>query len=85
MTPARAAILLEALRDGETMTGAAERAGISRRTAYRYTERDAEFGEQVKEALETGRRTRARRRGKHTRLRTAGYRLVPMSEAAQQP
>ncbi|MEU5306048.1 hypothetical protein ACH4YO_39495 [Streptomyces noursei] len=85
MTPTRANTLLKALRDGETMTSAAERAGISRRTAYRYTKRDAEFGEQVKEALETGRRARARRTGKHTRPRTAGYRLVSMGEAEQQP
>ncbi|MFJ9616507.1 hypothetical protein [Streptomyces noursei] len=84
MTPTRADTLLKALRDGETMTGAAERAGISRRTAYRYTQRDAEFSEQVKEALEAGRRARARRRGQHTHLRTAGYRLVSMGEAAQQ-
>jgi transposase-like protein len=75
MTPARAHIVLHALRDGETLARAAELAGVALSTVYHRKKHAPAFRALMEEAQEMGLHTRARRRGQ-LRLRNAKYRLV---------
>lgn len=82
MTPARARVVLQALRDGETVAQAAKLAGVSQSTVYHHKKRDQAFRALLEEAQQIGMRTRARRRGRVT-LRDAKYRLVRLGDDAR--
>lgn len=77
LTPARARMFLEALREGDTVRRSAARAGVSNDTVYKRRGADLAFAELMEEAQRTGRQARSRlRERKRAPYRAMRYRLV---------
>ncbi|GAA1535850.1 hypothetical protein GCM10009730_51300 [Streptomyces albidochromogenes] len=86
MTPARAQVILEALRNGETVARSAALAALSQHTACRYRQRDQAFAELMQDAQRSGLQARARRRErKRAPFRAMRYRLVQGTEPYSKP
>ncbi|MEU3606798.1 hypothetical protein AB0E83_15325 [Streptomyces sp. NPDC035033] len=85
MTPARTRLFLRCLAEGDTVTGASARVGVSTATVYARRRRDPAFAAWMDTAREEGararRRRRAARRGRDRRWE-GRYRLIRVDPPA---